>query len=75
MVEECGNGVSLSVNQDTGNLVASYPVASIPTKAGPLDVNLGYNSLDGSSTGEGRGWVLTVGPGIDPAHLPAELAS
>jgi hypothetical protein len=68
-----GNGMNLGVNEATGNAYLDYPVESISTKAGPLDINLAYNSLDPDSTGEGRGWVLTVGPGMDPENLPASL--
>ncbi len=72
-----GNGMSLKVNESTGNLFLDYPIDTITTPVGPLDLGLTYNSLDstGSPGGLGQGWTLSAGPGTDPSQLPVGLAS
>ena len=74
-----GNGMGLSVDHASGNLLLEYPVDSLATQVGPLDIDLAYNSQGaagmGSDTTPGLppGWELSAGPGISPNQLPVRL--
>ncbi len=69
-----GNGIGINVNESNGNLFVDYPLDTLQTPVGPLDIGLTYNSQQaGVHTGLGPGWVASAGPGSDPAHLPVSL--
>ena len=61
----------VSVNQTTGNLVASAPGRSYPTSGGSIAAGLSYNSLDATDRGFGPGWVLDAGDAL--ANPPSRL--
>ncbi len=71
------NGLSVAVNEASGNLFLNYPLDTVQTPVGPLDISLSYNSQnpDNSPGGVGRGWTLTAGSGITSSTLPSGLAS
>jgi RHS repeat-associated protein len=73
--QDLGNGLSLKVNQATGNLYLGYTMDSLSTPVGMLDLHLAYNSLDTTDAGMGRGWILSAGPGYDALHQPTGLTS
>ena len=77
-----GNGANLAVNQANGNAVLDYPIKSLGTPQGPLDVRLSYNSQqaqhvlagkDESVPGLPPGWELAAGPSLAPDQMPARL--
>ncbi len=70
-----GNGMEMKVNQATGNLYLNYPLDSIDSPAGSIDLGLTYNSLDNADIGEGRGWVLSAGEAADAFRQPVSLGS
>ena len=75
--DQLGNGITLQVNEATGNLFLDDPLQSIKTPAGSLDLGLTYNSQDteGAPAGLGPGWSLAAGPGTDPSTLPSGMSS
>jgi YD repeat-containing protein len=71
--DHLGNGMTLAVNEASGNLNLSYPLDSIPTPVGNLDLGLAYNHQDGADNGLGQGWWISAGPASDPRELPSKL--
>ncbi|MEX2458581.1 MAG: DNRLRE domain-containing protein, partial [Actinomycetota bacterium] len=73
--EALGNGMTVQVNQATGNLVVDYPVDSLATPSGPLDISLTYNSQLPTSeqVGLGERWKLSAGPLSDGGDIPLQL--
>jgi RHS repeat-associated protein len=71
--ESLGNAMTLKVNEATGNLFLNYPLDSLATPIGPLDISLTYNHHDYLDSGLGLGWTITAGPGSDPRQLPMSL--
>jgi RHS repeat-associated protein len=70
---QAGNGVDLEVNAASGNLFVQYPLETLATAIGPLEISLTYNSQDGKSYGAGRGWVPVVGSGPTSREIPVDL--
>jgi RHS repeat-associated protein len=71
---DLGNGVSLEVNQANGNLFLDYPLDSLATPAGPLDLSLAYNSLQHKDFDFASGWTVSAGAGNDPGPRPVRLS-
>lgn len=67
------NGMVLKVNEASGNLYLKYPIDSLATPVGPLEVALTYNSQDSTNNGLGQGWQISAGPASDPRQLPNAL--
>jgi RHS repeat-associated protein len=78
-----GNGMSLQVNEATGNLFLSYPVESLATPAGNLAISLAYNSRQacgsctpawtGGDQGLSTGWMISAGLLSDSGKLPVQV--
>lgn len=71
--QQLGNDILVSVNQANGNLVTEYPLDSLKTPAGPLDLHLSYNSQKSADKGISPGWEVTAGPGSARSDLPARF--
>jgi RHS repeat-associated protein len=70
---QAGNGVDIEVNPSSGNLYAEVPLETLTSPVGPLEMSLVYNSQDGKDFGMGRGWMPSIGSGVDPHEIPKEL--
>jgi YD repeat-containing protein len=68
-----GNGIALAVNEANGNLYVNYPLDSLATPVGPLDLRLTYNSQQTSDQDFGEGWNISAGPGQDDTARPTKL--
>lgn len=68
-----GNGMTLQVNEATGNLFLNYPLDAPVTPAGPLAMGLTYNSQLTSDLGLGNGWNVSAGLFSDGLRLPTSL--
>ncbi len=68
-----GNGMTLNVNQATGNVYLDYPLDSLSTPVGALALDLSYNSQLAQNIGMGPGWNISAGPGSDALKLPTTL--
>ncbi|MGH2681923.1 MAG: DNRLRE domain-containing protein [Actinomycetota bacterium] len=68
-----GNGMSMAVNEANGNLYLDYPLDSLTTPVGPLDLRLTYNSQQTSDSDFGEGWNISAGPGQDDSARPTKL--
>jgi RHS repeat-associated protein len=73
--QSLGNGMSIQVNEATGNLFLSYPLDAPITPAGPLAMAITYNSQLASDLGMGNGWNVSAGPMSDGLRLPTSLTS
>ncbi|MGH9166603.1 MAG: RHS repeat-associated core domain-containing protein [Acidimicrobiia bacterium] len=71
--DQLGNGMSLQVNQANGNLYLDYPLDTLQTPAGPLDLALTYNNQQTADIGLGPGWNVSAGPLSDSLKLPTTL--
>jgi RHS repeat-associated protein len=69
-----GNGMQLEVNQANGNLFLDYPLDSLATPAGPLDLSLAYNSQQTHDFDVPGRWVVSVGPGGERGPMPVRLS-
>ncbi|MBI3647478.1 MAG: hypothetical protein HY240_01735, partial [Actinobacteria bacterium] len=71
--KDAGSGMTMKVNESSGNLFLDVPLDSYQTPIGGLDVGLTYNSLQNANYGLGPGWDLGIGPSGSARSLPVEL--